>query len=101
MRKLLRLLCRYREERDDQRREEEEADTFLSVPKFRERFGLTPDERRLSLLLGEAHDLHKALPVAFPEDEDRFGVLINECQNIIAWRVAARVNPRDWYQHKA
>lgn len=63
--------------------------------------GLTPDERNCLLHLAEAWNLFVALPTKHPSETHEFQSAIHSAQGLIAFRVAMRVNPDDWYQPAA
>ncbi len=58
--------------------------------------GLTEAERSVLERLAAAWMAFRELPAQHPDDNDEFRYSIHALQNIIAWRVARRVNPEDW-----
>jgi hypothetical protein len=58
---------------------------------------LTPDERKVIELLAKAWDAYVAMKDKHPCDNAEFCQAIHVCQNLIAYRVARRVDPGDWY----
>lgn len=59
--------------------------------------GLTPDELRVLDHLGAAWNAFVALPVLHDKDRPEFCQAIHAAQHLIAFRVAARVNPDVWH----
>ena len=60
--------------------------------------GLTPDEIKVLNLLGEAWNEYVKLDAKHPDDNDDFRRAIHQAQQLIAIRVARRVDPVIWYQ---
>lgn len=61
-----------------------------------EHLGLTHGERRVLTLLADAWNEFLAIGVIHPDDATEFRQAIHCCQNIMAWRVARRVDPDAW-----
>lgn len=59
--------------------------------------GLTPEERAVTSHLVAAWHAFLALPVVHPSDSTDVRFHLNALQSIIAFRVARRVDPTDWY----
>jgi hypothetical protein len=57
---------------------------------------LTPEERTCLDYLSRAWNAFVELPPAHPDDAAEFRSAIHACQNILAYRVAKRVDPEDW-----
>jgi hypothetical protein len=57
---------------------------------------ITKQEKEVLNHLCEAFNKFKKLPVAHPDDMSEFIDGIHKAQNIIAFRVARRVNPKVW-----
>jgi hypothetical protein len=57
---------------------------------------LTPDERAVLAALADAWNRFIDLPLAHPDDRDEFRAAIHAAQNIVAYRVARRVDPDVW-----
>lgn len=57
---------------------------------------MTDGERECLKLLAGAWNAFNALEVQHGDDGDEFRRSIHAAQNIIAFRVARRVDPKDW-----
>jgi hypothetical protein len=62
---------------------------------------MTAPERRALELLATAWDAFVSLPDPHPCDASEFSAAIHQCQNLIAFRVARRVDPEIWNQATA
>ena len=60
--------------------------------------GLTENELEVLRLLGEAWNTFVALDRKHPDDNDEFRHAIHAAQQMVALRVARRVNPGVWFQ---
>jgi hypothetical protein len=58
--------------------------------------GITPEERSVIVALAAAWNRFIALPVLHTDDNREFRSAIHAAQNIVAYRVARRVNPDVW-----
>lgn len=63
--------------------------------------GLTDAERALLNLLGEAWNQFCLLPAGHPSDASEFKAAIHAAQNIVAARLAMRMNPETLRQPEA
>jgi len=64
--------------------------------KFAPATRLTPEESACLGLLSQAWNVFVSLPIAHPDDHAEFRAAIHAAQNILAYRVARRVDPDQW-----
>lgn len=75
-----------------------EHGVFMQQVQFIQNPALTPDEQSLLFQLGEAYNKFVLLPNRSAADTDEFVDAIHRCQQLIALRVARRVDPHVWRQ---